>query len=331
MLEAAAAGELDVLVLLGADLFDVPDRDLATRVLASTKVIAIDLFETPTTALADVVLPAAGYAECDGTTTNLEGRVSSVAGCITPPGTARAPWMIAAELAWRLDGDLGVESVTSIWDEIAAVAPSHRGITSLVLRSPLAAAGVVAPLGDPEEFLADMSTPVMIGVGAVAPGAPPTSHLVAPRHDGPDEEGTSTALETPLADESALPPLLSFAAPAPTEVPPVDSYSLRLVATRELYDAGTLVAHSPSLANLARGPIVNVNPYDFDRLGVHPGEHVRVSSAQVSFTVAANSDPGVPRGCAAMVFNQPDLAVASLIESDSVVTDVRVETLEQVR
>jgi anaerobic selenocysteine-containing dehydrogenase len=174
-----------------------------------------------------------------------------------------------------------------------------------------------------------MSTPVTIG--AAAPSAPPISDVVAPRHDRPDDENTPAALDAPPTASEGLPEPLAFTAPAPTEVPPVDSYSLRLVATRELYDAGTLVTHSPSLANLARGPIVNVNPYDFDRLGVHPGEHVRVSSAQVSFTVAANSDPGVPRGCAAMVFNQPDLAVASLIESDSVVTDVHVETLEQVR
>ncbi len=107
MLEAAAEGRLDVLVPLGADLFDGPDPDLARRALARTTVIVVDLFETDSTGLADVVLPAAGYAEVDGTTTNVEGRVSPLVRRVNPPGTARADWMIAAELAWRLDAELG--------------------------------------------------------------------------------------------------------------------------------------------------------------------------------------------------------------------------------
>ena len=64
------------------------------------------------------MLPAAGFAEVDGTTTNIEGRVSVLGQKVTPPGTARADWMIAAELALRLGADLGLESVDDIWDEI---------------------------------------------------------------------------------------------------------------------------------------------------------------------------------------------------------------------
>ena len=98
-------------------------------------VIAVDTYLTDSSRQADVVLAAAGYAETAGTTTNIEGRISELAQKVTPPGTARADWMIAAELAYRLDADLGLESVEGIWDEIERLAPSHAGITSLVLRS----------------------------------------------------------------------------------------------------------------------------------------------------------------------------------------------------
>ncbi|MET0148635.1 MAG: NADH-quinone oxidoreductase subunit NuoG, partial [Acidimicrobiales bacterium] len=104
MLQGAADGGLDVLVLLGADpVQDAPDRDLARRALEAVgTVIAVDCFLTGSVEAADVVLPAAGYAEVDGTTTNLEGRVSTVAQRVTSPGTARADWIIATDLAARL-------------------------------------------------------------------------------------------------------------------------------------------------------------------------------------------------------------------------------------
>ncbi|MET0488844.1 MAG: molybdopterin-dependent oxidoreductase, partial [Acidimicrobiales bacterium] len=130
MLQAAADGGLDVLVLLGADpVQDAPDRDLARRALEAVgTVIAVDCFLTGSVEAADVVLPAAGYAEVDGTTTNLEGRVSTVAQRVTSPGTARADWIIATDLAARLGSDLGVTSVEDLLAEIERVAPTHAGL-----------------------------------------------------------------------------------------------------------------------------------------------------------------------------------------------------------
>ncbi|MDP6105643.1 MAG: NADH-quinone oxidoreductase subunit NuoG [Acidimicrobiales bacterium] len=129
-LQAAADGEVDVLVLLGADvLADVPDHDLARRGLEGAgTVIALDLFATPTVAAADVVLPATAPTETDGTVTNLEGRVSIVARKVTPPGTARPDWMIAVELARRLGADLGISSPDDVWAELAIVSPIHAHV-----------------------------------------------------------------------------------------------------------------------------------------------------------------------------------------------------------
>ncbi|MFV1990081.1 MAG: molybdopterin oxidoreductase family protein, partial [Acidimicrobiales bacterium] len=121
ILVAAAAGEIDTLVLLGSDpLVDFPDRDLAQRAFARLKfVLSLDRFLTASTAEASVVLPVAGDYETDGSFTNLEGRVTALVQRVTPPGTARPDWMIAADLAWRLDADLGMTSVVGINETIS--------------------------------------------------------------------------------------------------------------------------------------------------------------------------------------------------------------------
>ena len=130
ILQAAADGHIDVLICLGADpLGDFPDRDLAEAALdAAGTVIASDLFLHPSTAQADIVFPAAGFGERRGTHTNMEGRITRERQIVTSPGTARADWAIAAELARLLDADFGFASPEEVWDEIVQVAPSHRDL-----------------------------------------------------------------------------------------------------------------------------------------------------------------------------------------------------------
>ena len=159
IVSAAAEGRIDVLILLGADpLVDIADRSLARRAVAGARtVISLDLFPTASTLQADVVLPVAGFAECEGTTTNLEGRVSVVHRTVTPAGTARTDWMIAAELALRLGGDLGVlSSETELWAELVKHAAAHEAVTTEALAEDRHGDGLLldrastAPLARPE-------------------------------------------------------------------------------------------------------------------------------------------------------------------------------------
>ena len=122
ILRRAAAGDVECLVLLGCDPFsDVPDADLVRRAFAGVKhVIAVDTFLTESARNAEVFLPASGYAEKVGTTTNCEGRVSDVAQKITAVGTAHPDWMIAAELAMELGLDLGFSNYRELHDEMTA-------------------------------------------------------------------------------------------------------------------------------------------------------------------------------------------------------------------
>ena len=155
ILQAAAAGKVELLVLVGADpLADFPDAELARRALAGARrVVSVDTHPTVSTQRADVVLPASAFGEKNGTTTNLEGRVTTVTQKVTAHGTSRPDWMIANGLAQLLGTDFGWASVADITAEIAGSVASFASITPEALaanRDGVVAAAPVAfgALGD---------------------------------------------------------------------------------------------------------------------------------------------------------------------------------------
>jgi len=120
ILRAAAAGEIDTLILLGADpIDDYPDAELARQALEAVRtIIAVDCFRTASSSLAHVILPAAMFGEVDGTFCNMEGRLSPIRAKVTAPGLARPDWMIAAELASVIGPDLGFDSLDQLRAEM---------------------------------------------------------------------------------------------------------------------------------------------------------------------------------------------------------------------
>ena len=348
-----AAGRVRALVLLGADpLGDFPDHDLATRGLAAAEfVVAVTGHASSTVDQADVVLPAAVEHERPGTTTNIEGRVTRLGQKLVPPGLAWPDWMIATELAGALGADLGVGSLADLWSEIESVAPAYAGLTLAVLDSSGAHDGVLVPLGaagsgssprsvEPND---PMATP---GVESVErQGAPPRVGLAASPEVEEDREraGSAPVGEGAAALAGTKPSALTGvpAGEAP-HIPPIDSYSLRLVSSRQLYDGGIALAGSPSLAGLVPTAVARANPYDLDRLGLTTGDPVRVRSARGSLVLPADADAGVPRGVVAVDFNLPlgtaadgpdagadgvANAAAVLIDAADAVTDVRMESV----
>ncbi|HEV7798042.1 MAG TPA: molybdopterin-dependent oxidoreductase [Pyrinomonadaceae bacterium] len=94
-----------------------------------------ELFETDTTAFADVVLPAASFAEIDGTYTNNDGFVQRVRQSIPPVNQAKADWMITAQLATELGMNFGFEmSASAVFNEIAERVPAYTGMRYPVLK-----------------------------------------------------------------------------------------------------------------------------------------------------------------------------------------------------
>jgi NADH-quinone oxidoreductase subunit G len=365
MLAAAAEGRIHSLVLLGADpLSDFPDRELARRALTSVgSVIAVDTFLTESSRHATVVLAAAGYGEKGGSTTNLEGRVTRLAQKVVAAGSAWADWMIASELAAQLGADLGVGSLDEVWDEIERLAPAHRGLTRALLRAPGRVDGImVPPLRDPAAGAATAAEVAARDPGAAV--APPTvvdgssgslglrvkAGGFAPAVDGapvldgelPQEVTITEAEPEPRADEA---PAEGAATPEPEpgpsrpeplvwhppaerpDAPKLDSYSLRLVSARVLYDQATSLTHTPHLAALiAATPPARLHPAELARLGVPGGGQVRVTSSRTTLNLPTVADASLPKGTIELTFNLGSPGAADLIDVAADVTEVRVET-----
>ena len=269
ILQASADGGVSALVLLGADpLADFPDAGLARRGLAGAGVVvAVDTHLTASSRSAHLLLPAAAFAEKAGTTTNLEGRVTALGQKVTAPGSARADWIIAADLAAALGTDLGVATIEDLHAQLVATVPAFAPVST----------GALSRSRD--------------GV------------LLAPSPAGSLDGGDR---------------------PAPSAR---SSYDLRLVVSRTLYDAGTTVSESPSLAPLAPRARLHVHPLDLDRLGATTGTSLKVSSARASKVLEVEADGRVPRGVAWWPFNQPGSDATDLFDPATGAIDLRVENL----
>ncbi|HLO01406.1 MAG TPA: molybdopterin-dependent oxidoreductase [Pyrinomonadaceae bacterium] len=116
-----------------------------------------ELFETDTTAFADVVLPAASFAETDGTFTNNDGFVQRVRQSIPPVNQAKPDWMITAQLAAELGMNFGFElSASAVFREIAERVPAYAGLRYPLLKdetSPVQARHQIAAQRDLSEEL----------------------------------------------------------------------------------------------------------------------------------------------------------------------------------
>jgi formate dehydrogenase alpha subunit len=131
MLEAAVAGQIKAMYIMGENPM-VSDPDL-THVEESLKsldfLVVQDIFLTETARLADVVLPAASFAEKDGTFTNTERRVQRVRKAVNPPGEAKPDWQIICLLSEKMGQPMAYTSATEIMAEIASLTPAYGGIT----------------------------------------------------------------------------------------------------------------------------------------------------------------------------------------------------------
>jgi anaerobic selenocysteine-containing dehydrogenase len=139
--------------------------------------------------------------------------------------------------------------------------------------------------------------------------------------DVPDPAEREGPESSPPPPHLELPPRT-----APNHPPPApESGMLRLVATRRLWDAGTLVVNCRSLAGLHPDATVALHPAELERRGLAAGQPVRVSSRRGTVVVSAVGDPGVPEGSAAVAVNLPGVSATSLLDEGAGVTDVRVE------
>ncbi len=170
ILEGLRDGRLRAVVLYGADpVRDHPDPTLAHAALDTADfVVALDLFLTDSSRLADVVFPVEAFSEIEGTVTNLEGRVQKVNRLLAGPGQSRQMWSVLDELARRMGAELGAPTAETLAKEIAAVAPAYRGLSWDVLDWGEGREGVVMPTAEGEQQL--QYVPVDAATSSVSEG-----------------------------------------------------------------------------------------------------------------------------------------------------------------
>ena len=130
MLWAAEEGRLKGLMIVGENpVLSFPDSSRVKDALNSLQFLLVsDIFPTETTALADVVLPAACFAEKEGTFTSTERRVQRVRKAVEPPGEAVPELKWIADLTRRLGLNCPYSSPGEVMAEIASLTPSYGGI-----------------------------------------------------------------------------------------------------------------------------------------------------------------------------------------------------------
>ena len=137
MVEGALHGDVTAMYVTGENpLLSEPNLHHARKAIEQIECLIVqDLFLHETAELCHVFLPAAGFAEKDGTFTNSERRVQRVRKAVDPPGQARADWEITGDLARRVARRLGLPaagfahaSAGEIFAEMASLVPFLGGL-----------------------------------------------------------------------------------------------------------------------------------------------------------------------------------------------------------
>jgi NADH-quinone oxidoreductase subunit G len=128
---ASVAGKLGsevaALYAVGADLLGEPGgAELRERLAGLEFLVVQDLFLTELASMAEVVLPAASFAEQEGTFTNIAGEVQRVHKSIEPVGHSRPDWQIGNQLARMLGTDLGLRHSPAVaFKRLADATPAY--------------------------------------------------------------------------------------------------------------------------------------------------------------------------------------------------------------
>lgn len=267
ILEAAYQGQIKALYIVGENpLLSEPDAQHASGALERLEFLVVqDIFLTETARLAHVVLPAATFAEKDGTFTNTERRVQRVRQAISPIGDSKPDWWITCEIARRLGGrGFDFTHPVEIMEEIATLTPSYRGISY----GRLERGGLQWPCPSPNH----PGTPILH-----------TEHF--PTSSG---KGQFVPLEYK----------------PPAEIPN-EEYPLILTTERSLYHyhTGTMTRRVEGLNVLRDRELVEMNPEDAAALGIADGEIVRVVSRRGQVTTMVKVTKKSPPGVVSMTFH----------------------------
>ncbi len=266
-------GKARAMYIMGDDITrTMPGAGVAREALASLDFLVVqDIFMSPAAAMADVVLPAAAFAEQDGTWTNLERRVQRIHRAVSPPGEAREDWRIVAGVSGAMGKPISYEDAQQIFEEIKDLLPVYAG----VFYPPLAVNGGIRwPTAQPRD-------------AGGAPAAREKIGVAAPPEDALKESAAG-------AETSDEYPLLMAADPT---LRPWDG---EVTVCHTLTAAGEFTVMDQDYPD----GMLCLNPEDARRFEVRGGRPARVVSATGEGQMQVRVTDEVPRGIALVPYNQ---------------------------
>ncbi|MFT5502879.1 MAG: formate dehydrogenase major subunit [Gammaproteobacteria bacterium] len=236
-----------------------PNLNHARAALAALDHLVVqDMFMTETTAFADVILPASGWAEKDGTVSNTDRRVQLGKAAVPLPGEARQDLWIIRDIGKGLGMDWNYQHVSEVYEEMRGAMPSINGITWDRLNEH---SSVTYPCKDESDP----------GQGVVFGDQFPTQNgrakLVAAKSIAPDEQ----------TDEE---------------------YPLILITGRQLehWHTGSMTRRAEVLDAIEPVPVVYVNAEDLESIGVEAGAEIVAKSRRGELKAYARPDGALKKG-----------------------------------
>jgi formate dehydrogenase major subunit len=131
MQEAMDKGELRALYVIGENPLqsEADAKAMERRLTGLDFMVVQDIFLTATAELADVVLPAAGWGESEGTVTSSERRVQRVRKAVEPPGEAENDIALISRIARAMGHDWPTPTAEEAWDEMRSLSAMHGGMS----------------------------------------------------------------------------------------------------------------------------------------------------------------------------------------------------------
>ena len=280
MIEQAKSGKVKGMYIVGENpVLGFPNSALVREALSSLDFLVVqDIFLTDTAKLANVVLPAASFAEKDGTFTNFEGRIQRVRRAIRPLGESLPDWEIILHLAEKMGQPIKYPSLQKFVDEIEELVPLYRDLGYGVLEK-----------GSPEKR----------SPGETELDSKPVGTRRLYKGQFPCGFGRFSPAQHEL----------------PAEIPK-DGYPLTLLTGSILFHSGdgSRSSRSSRLSKFSPQAYVEIGEHDAELLGISNGSEVKLISPVGGVAAVARITDTLPEGTLFMPSSFPSAPVNQLFD-----------------
>src|SRR5450830_1530745 len=260
IMDAVHADEIKGMYIMGENpAMSDPDLNHARAALAHLEHLVVqDIFLTETCSYADVILPASAWPEKDGTVTNTNRQVQMGRQALPLPGDARQDLWIIQDLAQRMGEKWNYKHVSEVFEEMARLMPALDNISwERVERE---------------------------------------DHVTYPT-DAPDQPGRDVVFDKGFPRPNGMAKLVAAKLTPPDDTPD-HNYPFILTTGRQLehWHTGAMTRRASVLDALEPGAVASVSRGTLEKLGLKPGDRLRVTTRRGEVELASRQDDAIPDG-----------------------------------